>query len=163
MKFYTHDTLRAIIDSLGFVGINIPEPKYQLDVKRTINVEPVAFNSASEFYTIRGKRVLSNPPDSNLFVGVGSGAAFADGMNRGKYNTAVGYEAAKSLVTASGSTLVGFRAGASIYSGLDNTCVGFISGQAITGGDHNTFLGDKTGWRVTNGQRNTILGSHSGI
>ena len=147
MKFYTFNSLRAIIDNAGLVGINTAVPLIQLDVKDGININTPGIH---HYYMIDTNRVLSNPGGRNIFVGVQAGSDSTQQHD----NVAVGWNAGNSLYKGTDNTMVGVEAG--------RFTVGTGSVGGIVNGTHNSFFGDWAGKFNTSGRGNTHIGAHSG-
>jgi hypothetical protein len=113
------------------IGIGTTTPEATLDVYGNINASSYEFEGAT----------ILNEPNSNLFVGLGAGAA-GGGSN-------------------GGSTFVGIDAGANSI-GYDNTFIGYEAGGNTTGGDFNTMLGWRAGWANVSGGANTFFGYMAG-
>lgn len=113
------------------IGINTTTPLAALDVFGAINANG---------YEFQGSTVL-NAPNSNLFVGLGAGAA---GGGNG------------------GSTFLGNGSGANSV-GYDNTFIGYDAGANTTTGPFNTMLGWRAGWFNTTGGANTFFGYMAGF
>jgi hypothetical protein len=82
-------------------------------------------------------------------VGVGKQAL---NSNTGSNNTAVGYRAGYSGITASENVIIGTNAGYSLTSGVNNTFVGGANPASAYG----------AGGAITTGSKNTILGRYDG-
>lgn len=85
------------------------------------------------------------------------------GIGFGNYNTAVGYFAGSSDVTAAPpaqNTAIGaFALSAPALSGANNVADGFDAGGAITSGSNNTLIGSYSGAGITTGSNNVIIGN----
>jgi hypothetical protein len=72
-------------------------------------------------------------------------------------DTAIGYEAASTTVSAGNVTAVGYRA-LKANTGTENTAVGASALAANTSGYYNTAVGASSGGAITTGNFNTALG-----
>jgi hypothetical protein len=124
--------------------------------------------------------LTGNNPAIPTSVGVGTEAL---NSNSGLNNTAVGYQALKSITTATLNTAFGYQAGVSAtasyntmfgagagsgasFTGNENTLIGYYAGNALTSGSKNTFVGpafgNGSGGLITTGGSNTVIGGYSG-
>ena len=98
----------------------------------------------------------------------------------GSKNTAIGYEAGKSINTDIENVFVGYNAGKLRTGGVDNTFVGSnagysggtgccntgvgrAAGYSLTSGVQNTFFGRQAGYSVTTANNNTLIGHNTGL
>jgi len=114
---------------------------------------------------------------ANYNIGIGRKALYERGSDSRDNNTAIGYEAGKSLTTGDDNVFVGYQAGdtttdvdktviigsgaggANMTSAADGTiAIGYTSGEALTSGAANTFIGYQSGKANTTGQHNTAVG-----
>ena len=144
----------AIYQTGGNVGVGTTTPKATLDVNGSIN--------SAATYGIGGSSVLSigSPADSNLFLGVGSGASNIAGQ--GFQNAFSGYGAGFSNTTGWSNTFGGYQAGLSNTTGSLNTFSGAAAGLHNTSGGGNTFYGAEAGFSNTSGGTNTFFGEEAG-
>ncbi len=86
-------------------------------------------------------------------------------IDKGSYNTCVGYAAGWNIKTHYRNTFVGSNSGLGT-KGNDNTFVGNRTGGGtnpeLNTGSGNTFMGSEVGWSNTSGLRNTFVGTYSG-
>lgn len=128
-------------------------------------------------FNIGGSRILSSAGFgfSNLFVGIGAGAANTTGSNNsffgrdaglsnttGGLNSFFGTLAGRANTTGGANSLFGNSAGRENTTGSFNSFFGDNSGQANTTGFNNSFFGYETGLRDTTGEGNSFFGSVAG-
>lgn len=77
-------------------------------------------------------------------------------VTTGASNTAVGVEALRDT-TASRNTAVGYNSGTQITTGADNLTLGYGAGNTITTGSANTFIGSNT-FGLATGSFNIVVG-----
>jgi hypothetical protein len=101
---------------------------------------------------------LSSSGDGNVAVG-----SFAMYTSDGVSNiTAVGYEAARSMVgSAVELVAVGYQAARAYLSGYGCTIIGNKAGLVSTSGAGNTLVGSECGYTLSTGQFNTAIGLDS--
>ena len=80
----------------------------------------------------------------------------------GVYNTAIGYEALKSVTAGNYNTAIGYQSQFSITDASYNTSIGSTSLYRATG-QHNTAIGGGAGYNVTSGIKNTCVGFQSDV
>ena len=112
--------------------------------------------STGSTYKLGGADLLHRKgSDSNLFLGVGTGAA---ANNMGQYNTAIGNGAGSAFTVAYSNTFVGYSSGASA-TGTGNSFFGKDAGLGNTTGDFNTAVGYQAGKNLVAGSNNIDLGN----
>ncbi|MFN6963199.1 MAG: tail fiber domain-containing protein [Pyrinomonadaceae bacterium] len=115
-------------------------------------------NATSQF-NFGGQRILSAAGTSNLFAGIGAGAANTTGAS----NSFVGPNSGAANTTGDGNSFVGANAGNATTTGLQNTFVGRNAGGTNTTGSGNTTLGsnaDVGSAALTNA---TAIGANSSV
>jgi hypothetical protein len=137
--------LNAATDSVG-IG---KSPKYNLDIKNTVNVD--------SFYFIGGQRVLNIKGGQNLFVGQASGR-----NNSGSVNQFVGYQAGLSNTSGDSNFFTGYQSGYSNTTGSNNQFEGYKSGYSNTTASNDYFSGPAAGYSNTTGGFNHFAGIGAG-
>ncbi len=147
-----------------------------LTVNGTMNANlSSAIINATTQYNIGGNRVLGvGGNNTNLFVGIGAGAANTTGFSNsffgrdagasntsGSQNSFFGIEAGKSNTVGSDNTFFGDFSGKSNVSGLGNSFFGSAAGENTTSG-FNSFFGNGAGFGNTTGTGNSFFGSNAG-
>ncbi|HJZ79611.1 MAG TPA: tail fiber domain-containing protein, partial [Pyrinomonadaceae bacterium] len=112
--------------------------------------------NASNYYSIGGSKVLSNPGD-NTFVGVGAGAANSQGARNAFFGTLAG----NSNSAGSNNSFFGWIAG-NVNTGFGNSFFGASSGASNQGASNNSFFGYGAGSLNTNGENNSYFGANAG-
>ena len=92
----------------------------------------------------------------SVFTGVLAGV-YATGGN----STSLGYETLK-VVSGARNTAVGYQAGKSITTGANNAILGASSATALTTGSFNLIVGPTTAASLTTGSQNIITGYGAG-
>jgi hypothetical protein len=102
--------------------------------------------------------------EQNTAVGAYTmGAQSATLGNTSSYNVAVGVYALRAIQSGDGgNTAVGYEAGRTITTGFDNTLLGSQAGWHITTGGRNTQLGNKAGDYNYTASDNTLVGWAAG-
>jgi len=124
-----------------------------------LNLPDTVATGSSGVVNFGGIRFISNYGTYNTFVGEGSGSVTA---GIGGFNTAVGFEALKSITSGTRNAILGDGAGESIDTGDANILLGTSTGGALTSAVYNTFLGKTSGYQVTTGSYNVMIGTSSG-
>jgi|GEM_PF-3080615 len=114
------------------------------------------FDATSQ-YNIRGKRVLSNTVEYNLYVGIGAGFS-----NTGGFNSFIGADAGYGNTTGYHNSFVGAAAGYFNRTGYRNSFVGSSAGETNSTGSNNVFLGADSGVFNATGDNNSYVGSKTG-
>jgi hypothetical protein len=131
--------------------------------------------NATTQYNVNGSRVLGvGGNNSNLFVGIGAGAATSGGFNNsffgrdagllnttGSQNSFFGMEAGKSNSAGTDNAFFGSFAGTSNVTGVGNSFFGSSAGEKTTAG-FNAFFGSGAGYENTTGTGNSFFGSNAG-
>ena len=99
---------------------------------------------------------LQSQPNSNCFIGDGSGSLIVGGSG----NTVVGDTSFITNVAGTSNVCVGFH-NQTLSTGKYNTSVGSVSQYNVSTGESNTTLGYNTGNLLTTGGNNTIIGATS--
>ncbi len=140
-----------------------------------------SYNIAMGYQAMKNQTSGAGVPGGNVFIGHNSGLNITSGsrsvaigggnetgsvgvlssMTTQSDNTAIGYLAGKSAVSAQ-NTLLGSYTGSSLTFGGVNTMVGYNAGKSTTLGNENVFLGANSGFSTTTGNSNTILGTNAG-
>ncbi len=132
------------------------------------------FDAATQ-YNIGGSRILSNPGNSNLFVGTQAGLSNTTGSGNNYFGTNAGASNSTGnnnnffgLGTGTGNsgsenTFVGNVAGNLNQTGMDGTFFGASTGGSNTTGNGNAFFGRSAGFTNTTGSSNTMLGSFANV
>ncbi|HEX6123797.1 MAG TPA: tail fiber domain-containing protein [Pyrinomonadaceae bacterium] len=115
------------------------------------------FNATTQ-YSLGGLRVLANPGASNLFAGVGAGAANTSGSGNAFFGRAAG----SANTTGSSNTFVGAGSGSRNTTGVNNSFFGSGAGPENTTGTRNSFFGDSVALSNTTGSSNVFVGQSSG-
>jgi hypothetical protein len=114
--------------------------------------------NATTRFEIGGSRILSNAGTSNIFVGVGAGAA-----NTGPSNSFFGSNAGNSNTSAGNNSFFGTSAGRVNTTGFSNSFFGSRAGEFNTTGENNSFFGARSGESNSTGLDNTFYGALSGF
>ncbi|MEK6303501.1 MAG: tail fiber domain-containing protein [Acidobacteriota bacterium] len=115
--------------------------------------------NATTQYNIGGGRVLSASFfSSNVFVGLGAGAA-----NIGNSNSFFGASAGAASTSGNFNSFFGASAGASNTTGFSNAFFGSNAGAANTTGRTNAFFGTTAGQLNTTGVDNSYFGIQAGF
>jgi len=104
--------------------------------------------------------------DANTFVGIGvagAGNLAHTSGNEGYFNSAFGYEAARSLTTGEANSFFGHSAARSITTGSFNSIFGLTSAKLLTTGNSNCMFGAATAYSITGGSYNSIFGLEAGF
>lgn len=88
-------------------------------------------------------------------VGIGDTAMSTVGQT-GNHNTAIGYNAARTLTTGSRNVHIGKDCGDAITTGSDNVVLGANAGDALTTGSQNVLIGSASD-PAANGNSNSIV------
>lgn len=156
------DTLDNI-DSSSFIQTN----SNQFIRNQTIQPESAGFNisgtgkanvfDATLQYNIRGRRVLGNTAEHNLYVGINAGFS-----NTGGFNSFVGMDAGYGNTTGYHNSFVGAATGFFNTTGYRNSFVGAGAGETNSTGSNNVFLGAESGVFNTIGDNNSYVGFRTG-
>jgi hypothetical protein len=133
------------------------------------------FNAQAQ-YNLLGQRIIGiNGGASNLFVGMGAGAAVnifssqnaffgnsAGEANTGSANSFFGAFAGQSNTTGGSNSFFGRGAGLFNTTGSDNSFFGRSAGNSNTTGADNSFFGRNAGLANTNGSGNSFFGANNG-
>jgi len=114
--------------------------------------------NATTQFNIGGQRVLSIGGSSNIFTGVGTGAAITTGNN----NAFFGSNSGDSTSTGSLNAFFGSNAGQANVSGGSNSFFGYHSGFNSTG-NNNSFFGSNAGTNNSTGFNNAVFGKDAGF
>lgn len=113
--------------------------------------------SAGTQYNIGANHVLSTP-GTNLFAGVGAGAATNGGSNA-FFGTSAGFN----NTTGNSNSFFGRNAGFGNTIGFNNSFFGTSAGFSNTTGNFNAFFGRSAGQNNTTGADNAFFGNSAGI
>jgi hypothetical protein len=141
---------RMRIDNAGNVGIGTTGASSKLDVAGDINT--------STQYNIGGSRILSDPGDNNLFLGLSAGAA----NSSGSLNSFFGQTAGASNTIGVSNSFFGKSAGFTNTKGNLNSFFGEGAGGLSDVGSENSFFGEGAGF-VTTGSSNSFFGRSAGL
>jgi hypothetical protein len=115
-------------------------------------------NAATQ-YNLNGSRILSNAGASNLFAGVGAGAA----NTTGTFNAFFAQRAGEANKDGAFNSFFGGLAGLANTTGFSNSFFGLNAGRDNTIGSGNTFIGAGAGSSNTTGDNNTIIGGNADV
>lgn len=124
-----------------------------------INILSTSTSGSSTSFTGSGSTLTFNVTDlnSNTFIGKSSGAATAGGQ----WSTSLGEGALQSITTGAAITAIGYQAAKSLVANSDGVFVGYKSGELATG-IGSVFVGSQTARNITSGGYNVIIGYGSG-
>jgi len=115
-------------------------------------------------YNFSGQRVLGVTgtaafPNSNVFLGIGSGAANTGGVR----NTFVGASAGASNTNGTANSFFGALAGQANILGGQNSFFGRAAGMVHQSGSDNAFFGAEAGAQNTSSLGNAFFGAFAGL
>jgi hypothetical protein len=132
--------------------------------------------NATTQFNLNGSRILSNPGTSNLFAGIGAGAANTMGNSNAFFGTRAGTAntsgvanafsgsfAGKDNTTGSFNAFFGFEAGVSNTKGDSNAFFGPDAGAGNKEGSDNAFFGGAAGSSNSTGRNNTAIGTGADV
>jgi hypothetical protein len=151
LRIVTNNTDRIKILNSGNVGIGVSTPAQKLDVAGNINL------AKGYGLYMENRRILRvDSSRTSVFLGNGAGA-----NNNGIENTATGYYALYSNVSAYKNTATGAFALYSTTSGGGNVATGFKALYLNSTGFGNTATGNSALYRNSEGHENAALGGQA--